>query len=142
ELLDVYAARRLLEQGAAELGAAKIDDAGIFTMRAELQSLERAVADEEVLAYVDADERLLTVLYTAAGNPVLLETIQVLWQRCRSYKIVGADRGLGQGDPERLLSFQRELVDAAASHDHARASRLTVGSVEAAMERIRTALPA
>ncbi|GAA4511747.1 GntR family transcriptional regulator [Brevibacterium yomogidense] len=141
ELLDVYAVRRLLEQEAATLGAARIDEAGVATMRAELKSLARAVTDEDVVAYLDADERLLTALYTAAGNPVLLETIQVLWQRCRSYKIVGADRELGQGDPEKLLSFQRELIDAASSFDQSRASRLTVGSVEAAMERIRTALP-
>lgn len=142
ELLDVYAVRRLLEREAAGLGAGRIDEAGVVKLGAELDLLERAVADNDIVAYLDTDERLLTTLYTAADNPVLLETIQVLWQQCRSYKIVGAHRELGHGDPERLLSFQRELVDAASAHDRARASELTVGSVEAAMERIRTALPA
>lgn len=141
ELLDVYAVRFLLEKEAAELGAGRILPKGISRMREEFALLEHALAQGDVVAYLDADERLLTVLYEAAGNPVLVETIHVLWQRCRSYKIVGAHRELGYGDRDRLLTFQRDLLDAASAHDGERAAELTVTSVEAAMERIRTALP-
>lgn len=140
DLLDVYAVRRLLEAEAARLGAAEIDAAGIEGMRAEHAILLAAIEDRRAVDYLDADERLLTVLYGAAGNPVLVETIQNLWHRCRSYKLVGVTTELETGDPAVLGAFQRDLVTAAEAADPARASHLTEGSLDVAMARIRATL--
>lgn len=140
DLLDVYAVRRLLEAEAARLGAAAIDPAGINRMRTAVVDLESAIADGRAVDYLDADEALLTALYEAAGNPVLVESIQNLWQRCRSYKLVGVTTELGTGDPAALGAFQRELITAAEAADPARAEHLTEGSVDTAMARIRAAL--
>lgn len=140
DLLDVYAVRRLLEAEAARLGAAAIDPAGINRMRTAFVDLESAIADGRAVDYLDADEALLTALYEAAGNPVLVESIQNLWQRCRSYKLVGVTTELGTGDPAALGAFQRELITAAEAADPARAEHLTEGSVDTAMARIRAAL--
>jgi DNA-binding GntR family transcriptional regulator len=140
DLLDVYAVRRLLEAEAARLGAAAIDAAGIDRMRTAFVDLESAIADGRAVDYLDADEALLTALYEAAGNPVLVESIQHLWQRCRSYKLVGVTTELDTGDPAALGAFQRELITAAEAADPARAEHLTEGSVDTAMARIRAAL--
>lgn len=140
DLLDVYAVRRLLETEAARLGAAAIDAAGIDRMRTAFVELESAIADRRTVDYLDADEALLTALYEAAGNPVLVESIQNLWQRCRSYKLVGVTTELDTGDPAALGAFQRELITAAEAADPARAEHLTEGSVDTAMARIRAAL--
>ena len=53
---------------------------------------KRALTKRLVVAALNCDEALLTVLYRAGGNPVLLESIPGLWQRCRLYKIRGAQR--------------------------------------------------
>jgi DNA-binding GntR family transcriptional regulator len=140
DLLDVYAVRRLLEAEAARLGAAAIDAAGVEDMRAEHAVLLAAIEDRRAVDYLDADERLLSVLYGAAGNPVLVETIQNLWHRCRSYKLVGVTTELETGDPAVLGAFQRDLITAAEAADPARASHLTEGSLDAAMARIRATL--
>ena len=140
DLLDVYAVRRLLEAEAARLGAAAIDPAGIDRMRTAFVDLESAIADGRAVDYLDADEALLTALYEAAGNPVLVESIQNLWQRCRSYKLVGVTTELDTGDPAALGAFQRELITAAEAADPDRAKHLTEGSVDTAMARIRAAL--
>ncbi len=142
ELLDVYAVRRLLEVEAAARGAAEISEDDLAQLRRVHAEMEQATADGEVVAYLDADERFLHALYTAAGNPVLMETIQLLWQRCRPYKIVGVRTALEEGDPQQLLALQREIADAAAAHDAARITTLTERSIDEAMERIREALPA
>lgn len=142
ELLDVYAVRRLLETEAAAAGAARATEADISELRAAYDEMARAAAVDDVVTYLDADERFLSILYRASGNPVLLETVRLLWQRCRSYKIMGAGREMESGDPQRLLDLQQEILDAAARHDHERIAALTQRSIDEAMDRIRSALPA
>ena len=141
ELLDVYAVRRLLETEAAAAGAAQATDADISALRAAYDEMVRATAIDDVVTHLDADERFLSILYRASGNPVLLETIQLLWQRCRSYKIMGAGRELDSGDPQRLLDLQQEILEAAVHRDRDRIAALTQRSIDEAMDRIRTALP-
>ena len=72
---------------------------------------------------------------------MLLDTIRRLWQRCRSYKIVGVRRQIESGQTDILLSYQEELIDAVATGDVGRAEQITADSLDAATERIRAALP-
>ncbi|HLS33818.1 MAG TPA: FCD domain-containing protein, partial [Brevibacterium sp.] len=126
---------------AAAAGAAQATDADISALRAAYDEMVRATAIDDVVTHLDADERFLSILYRASGNPVLLETIQLLWQRCRSYKIMGAGRELDSGDPQRLLDLQQEILEAAVHRDRDRIAALTQRSIDEAMDRIRTALP-
>lgn len=141
ELLHVYAVRRLLEMDASALGAVAVSDQHIIQLREAYTDMEAHLQVREVVAYLDADERFLNVLYEAAGNPVLVETIQVLWQRCRSYKIVGVGNELEHGNAEKLLAFQAGLLQAAIDRDGPKARELTAASLDAATDRIRQALP-
>ena len=75
------------------------------------------------------------ILYTASGNPVLVESIRGLWQRCRAYTIRGAQRAREPSDPT-LWSFQPRLV-AAEKRDGRAAAKITEESTVSAMDRIR-----
>jgi DNA-binding GntR family transcriptional regulator len=141
ELLHVYAVRRVLEMEASALGVARVSEADIERLREAYAAMEAYLEAGEVVPYLDADERFLGILYEAAGNPVLVETIHVLWQRCRSYKIVGAGSELEAGHAERLLAFQARLLQAAVDRDATAGRELAAASLDAATDRIRQALP-
>lgn len=141
ELLHIYAVRRTLEVDATAQAAGQVTDEDIAALTSAYADLERTLADRDVVGYLDADERFLAILYGASGNPVLVDMIQLLWQRCRSYKIVGASNELETGQPDLLLKYQRSLLDAATARDAAAATALSEASIDAATERIRQALP-
>ena len=101
----------------------------------------RAVADERAADLLDHDEALLSILYGAGGNPVLMDLIRALWQRCRPYKIAGVQNILKSGEPSILLVFQKRLLDAAAANDAEAAARIHKESILNATSRIRQLLP-
>jgi DNA-binding GntR family transcriptional regulator len=139
ELTHVYHVRTLVETEAARLGAPHVTPSGVAAMEAQCEQITAAVAAGDVVAALDADEALLTALYSAGENPVLLEVIQGLWQRCRIYKIVGARRAIERSD-NSLWSFQPRLVEAAREHDPAHAAAVTEESLVSATARIEVQL--
>ena len=139
ELEQVYDVRILLETEAAGLGAAAVTPDGCAQMWQRRDDITRAVDDGRIVDALNHDEALLTVLYSAAGNPVLLEMIRGLWQRCRPYKILGARRALDAADAT-LWSFQPRIVQAASDHDAAAAAAITRESLLSAKARIEETL--
>ncbi len=142
ELLHIYDTRRVLEIEAAQRGAARISEADAARMGAEFEQMRTAIAEGAVVPYLDHDEALLTVLYEAAGNPVLLNTIRTLWEHCRAYKIVGARATLDVPGDDSLWRFQEDLVKAAYAHDAAAAAAITNESLANATDRIKAQLVA
>ncbi|MGO1181673.1 MAG: GntR family transcriptional regulator [Micrococcaceae bacterium] len=139
ELLNVYAVRRILEVEATRAGVSHIRNQELESVGQELRRMEAAIAAQNATEYLDRDESLLTIVYAAADNPVLVESIRSLWLRCRSYKLVGARREMSQDDASELSRFQRELLEAAVDRDVERAVAVTEASLDAAIERIRSA---
>ena len=140
ELVHVYDVRRLLEAEAAELGTERITADDCERMRAEHDLLVTAIDERRVGAFLDHDEAMLTILYTASGNPVLVNMIKTLWQHCRAYKIVGAQAPLAVRGRELLLRYQRDLVAAARQRDPAAARAVSNASLDDATARIRALL--
>ncbi len=136
ELLHVYDTRLLLECEAARAGSRLIGAAGVAQMRAAYAELTAAVAEGRNNDALDHDEALLTELYDAGGNPVLVDLIGNLWRRCRAYKLLG----VRQGSEQDLWSEQPLLIEAAAAHDSDTAVALTRRSLEGAGRRIGAAL--
>lgn len=136
ELVHTYEVRTLLEVEAARLGGALVTDDDCAQMRQLCDQLDRAVDDNDIIAALDYDEALLAVLYTAAGNPVLLESIRSLWQRCRAYKIRGAQRAGAVAD-RSLWGYQARIVAAAESRDAKATAKINRASMLSAMDRIR-----
>ncbi|QSE95656.1 GntR family transcriptional regulator [Rhodococcus pseudokoreensis] len=140
ELVHVYNVRRLLEVEAARLGAQRISAADSARMQDEFALMRTALDERRVVAYLDHDEALLTILYEAAENPVLVETIRTLWQRCRAYKIVGAEGTVDTTEDDSLWMYQQRLVEAAREHDDAAAAAVNNDSLLDATARIKAQL--
>ncbi|MFD1545859.1 GntR family transcriptional regulator [Nonomuraea guangzhouensis] len=140
ELAHLYDVRRLMEVEAARLGAERIEPADVDRMQQEYDQMRAAIDAEQTIAVLDHDEALLTILYQASGNPVLVSTIQTLWERCRSYKIVGAQATLMADDKTPLWSFQARLLEAARSNEPGLAAKVNNESLLNATARIRDQL--
>lgn len=137
ELRDTYQVRTLLEVEAARLGGPAMSDAECATMRRLTDELARAVADRDLVTALNLDEAVLLVLYGAGGNPVLVDNITVLWQRCRGYKLRGAQRALDEQDAS-LWSFQPRLTQAACERDGEACAAITRESMRSALDRLNT----
>jgi DNA-binding GntR family transcriptional regulator len=142
ELVHVYDVRRLLEVEAARIGAEFISPQDCDKMQAEYDAMRVAITEGRVVACLDHDEALLTILYKASGNPVLMELIRALWNRCRAYKIVGAQGSIDSGDVEPLWKYQLDLVAAARKNDPAAAAAVNDASLLNATDRIKERLAA
>jgi DNA-binding GntR family transcriptional regulator len=142
ELVHVYDVRRLLEGEASRLGAERIAPEDCERMQAEYDAMVTAIGERRVVDILDHDEALLAILYGASGNPVLVNMIRTLWQRCRAYKTVGAQGTLESGADDSLWRFQKELVAAARERDGAAAGAVSDASLDNATQRIRALLAA
>ena len=140
ELADVYDVRRVLETEAARQGARAVSSADTKTMQLQYRQITAAVADGDLVGALDADEAMLETLYRAGGNPVLTDLIRGLWQRCRPYKIAGAQRAAEESDNSAWSLYQPQLVEAARNNDPRAAARLTEQSLRDATRRIRAQL--
>ncbi|MEU6228926.1 GntR family transcriptional regulator [Streptomyces sp. NPDC047042] len=140
ELLHIYDTRQILEVEAARRGAAQIGEAEVGRMREEFELMRRAIDEGAVVAYLDHDEALLAILYEAAGNPVLLNTIRTLWQHCRAYKIVGARASLDKPGDDSLWRYQEQLLTAAHARDAEAAATINTESLANATDRIKAQL--
>lgn len=136
ELAGSYDVRILLEADAARRGAVAIDDASVAAMTEHWQRLRQAVLDGRVLDALRHDEELLLALYGAGGNPVQIELIRGLWDRCRPYKILwasSADRGGGLG----IWSYKPQLIEAAQARDGRAAAKTMQRSLRDAKSALR-----
>lgn len=141
EVLNLYEVRRLLEVEAATLGAAHATEEDVVRLREIRQQMEQSLNAQRDVDYLNKDEEFLTVIYAASGNPFLLESIDRLWRRCRSYKIFGARQEMKAGQPSELLRHQDDLIAAVEARDSAKAAQITKASLDDATARIRLALP-
>lgn len=140
ELIHVYDVRRLLETEAARLGSERVTAEDCDRMQAEYDLMREAIAEGRVVPLLDHDEAMLSILYRAAGNPVLMQTIRTLWQHCRAYKIVGAKGSLDSGNDDSLWRYQQDLITAARNNDPEAAAAVNNASLLDASERIKARL--
>src|SRR4051794_23968089 len=139
ELEHIYDVRILLEAEAAGLGAGAVTPESCERMWQLRDDMVRAVDEGRIVDALNHDEALLTILYSGAGNPVLLDMIRSLWQRCRPYKILGARRALDSSDGT-LWTFQPRIVEAARDHDGGATAAITRESLLSAKARIEETL--
>ena len=141
ELIHIYDVRATLEIDAARRGAAKVTDADIASMEAACARMQKAVQERRVWDALDEDENLLRTLYSAAGNPVLVDVIETLWLQCRPYKVIGAAEAMDHNDAS-LWTPQPAIVEAARLRDFRTATKLTKQSLASARQRLEKRLVA
>ncbi len=139
ELVHVYDVRRVLEVEAARAGAERITPEDCDRMAADYDAMRVALAEGRVAASLDLDESLLTILYQASGNPVLVELIRTLWNRSRAYKLVGQDYSVAD---DAVWKYQLDLIAAARKNDADAAAAVNDASLVDATSRIKGLLAA
>lgn len=143
ELIHVYDVRKVLEREAAKLGAERITPDECARMEAQYGFMRAAIAEGRLEDHLRLDEAVLTVLYEASGNPVLVKTIQNLWVQCRAYKTLGIKSTFDSARSNELLwCYQRDLVAAARAHDPEAAVIASDASLDVAAAEIRRRLAA
>ena len=140
ELLQIYAVRRLLEVEAARLGAVNLGKGDITKLKALYKKLQAAIERDDVIEYLNIDEEMLTIVYSASDNVVLMEQIRSLWDRCRFFKIMGARGEFSEDIIAKLLEYQPALIEAVEAADSDAAAEVTAASIESAILRITIAL--
>jgi DNA-binding GntR family transcriptional regulator len=135
ELAEAYDLRILLECEAARRGAAATTSSDHKLMRRIHADLIRAVAEDRLIEAIELDEALLAVLYAAAGNSALVESIRNMWQRCRPFKVQRV-RPAGHSDGYDAWSHLPLLISAAEHADGATASDITRESLISAQRQI------
>ncbi|MBK6636643.1 MAG: GntR family transcriptional regulator [Rhodocyclaceae bacterium] len=81
EFDDILATRLLLEGEAAERGARQLSVAGRLDAERLSRDMAKAIAENRLDDYLDANEAFHLLLYRAAGSPLLLDLIDTVWMR-------------------------------------------------------------
>src|SRR5699024_1981701 len=79
---------------------------------------------------------MLTIVYSASGNVVLMDQIRSLWDRCRIFKIMGARGDLSADIIAKLLEYQPALIEAVENGDSEAAAKVILcvaDSIEASV---------
>lgn len=139
ELIHIYEVRATLEVEGARRGTANIDEAGLARMETACIRMQQAVTDGRVSDALDDDEDLLRTLYSAGGNPVLMNVIETLWLQCRPYKVIGATEAIAQNDSS-LWTPQPAILEAARAGDVRAATTITKQSLASARRRLEKRL--
>ncbi|MFF1831989.1 GntR family transcriptional regulator [Paenarthrobacter sp. NPDC058040] len=139
ELIHIYDVRAMLEVEAALRGTPKVTNSEVELMDAALSRMNQAVKEGRVGDALDEDEVLLRTLYSAAGNPVLMDVIENLWLQCRPYKVIGATEAIERND-QSLWTPQPAILEAVRAGNTKAVIKLTKQSVASARKRLEKRL--
>ena len=135
-LRNVYRVRCLLETEAARLGAAKLSEAGLAVMKAQLRRMEAGKRAGDTAEAARADLEFRRTLYAAADNPILLDFIDQAW--------LSFPFSILYSVPGRLVQSIKEhhqILQAVARRDPAEAGRCVqqhlLGALEVLEHQVR-----
>jgi DNA-binding GntR family transcriptional regulator len=134
-LHNLYEARGLIEPGAAQLSAPRITDERLEAMRKTFQSLEAAATRHAIDEVLHHDQECLMTLFGAAGNDLLMQTIQSYWDRAQPYKLLYISAEDHQASAI-LRNYHKELLDACADRNGKRAATLVRRSLVNSEKRL------
>jgi DNA-binding GntR family transcriptional regulator len=136
-LAEVYRLRELLEDEAVRTAVERLQDADVEEVAALFAEVDAALAEGRVTAGMTANRRAHFRLFEAAGMPVLLRHIRMLWDSTEAY------RALYYADPRRGPHVAREhaaIVEAVRVRDAERVVDLLRGHRRRALDALSVAL--
>jgi len=139
DLEEVYALRRLLETEALRRGVPRATRDDVARLRRAEADRERAAAEGDLAATLEANRRFHDLLFDLAGSAPLSRLIDLLWDQTEAY------RALYYALPGEVTEAGRAhaaLVGAVAAHDAAAAVRHQDAHRDRALTRLREALAA
>ena len=111
EVRAIYQAREAIEGYGARLVAARRDPAALARIERTIER-EQAIERGEVVTYFHANRRIHRQVMEEAGNPVLLQSFDGLWNRGFSLRMFAViehvDPGASLRSHERLLFAMRD----------------------------------
>ncbi len=139
DLEEIYRLRRLLETDALRRGVPRATTADTDALTREADSCVTAAAAKDIAGQLAANRRFHDTLHALAGSAPLLRLIGQLWDTTEAYRALYY---LLPGAPAEADSFHRELIDAVAAHDIARAIELENAHRDQALAGLRRVLAA
>ncbi len=138
ELEHVYDVRVILEPQAALRGT-RHAGADVVEAMSRHWSAVRAASDRgDIAEAVLEDEMLLTALYEASGNDILMRLIDGVWDSCRPYKSLWVSNAIDQGI--EAWNHIEPLIAAVADHDEQTAFNVLDRTYQDARDVIRQLL--
>jgi len=140
DLVAIHEVRELLEAGAAQLAARRIDEAGIDRLRRILAEQKRAVKEKDATGYFRTNSQLHGAVAAAAGNARLEQILSNLENQMRIAlnRIAGDERHIRAGFDEH-----RQIVEAIIARDEETAAAAmrthianTIGRLRAGSQNI------
>lgn len=111
--LEVRDMRAELEGLAAAKAAARMKPGEIRRLELAIERMAKAIAGQDVKAYLAANQDFHFVVYTASGSPILLRTIRSLWLQ------IGPSLNMLFSDIELVEGLQDNHLAAVAAFKHA-----------------------
>lgn len=136
DLQKIFEVRMCLEGFCARLAAQRITEEQIAQMEAVLQELEQ-VQNENVRALMTIDERFHALLYQAADNEFLAETLSRLYALSLRLWYLVLYR---LGDVREAIEQHRGIADALKAGDGERAAELTKQHIAQFQQGIKAVL--
>lgn len=136
DLQKIFEVRMCLEGFCARLAAQRITEEQIAQMEAMLQELEQ-VQNEDVRALMTIDERFHALLYQAADNEFLAETLSRLYALSLRLWYLVLYR---LGDVREAIEQHQGIADALKAGDGERAAELTKQHIAQFQQGIKAVL--
>lgn len=131
DLHDFYGTRRVLEPGAALLGAQSMREPTLSRLRDIWAELEQHADRRQIRAVLRLEEDFLGVLYQQSGNDVLVQLIRSIWDRVTPYKLLytsTSEYHLATG----IVLVNKRVLEACEQADGRRAAALVGHSLKEA----------
>ena len=133
DLLDIYSIRKRLEGLAAAMAAARIGDKGINELEEIMELSDFYLSKNNTEKLEELDSRFHTCIYNACESRMLAKILSDL------HRVIGAYRRRSLDNPDRVgksVAEHREIFEAIASKDAARAEELMSAHIDAALTNL------
>lgn len=137
DIEEIQTMRVRVEGLAANLGAPKVDDAGLSQMRKHLTALRHAIAKNDIDAYLIHGREFEDICYEAAGWPRLLRLVQEMRRAAERYLRIAV---AGGGDAVLTPQFWERFYEAVAEHDGPKTEAVLSEALMWTLERVRVHL--
>ncbi|MHB0869291.1 MAG: GntR family transcriptional regulator [Chloroflexota bacterium] len=127
EVEEIYSLRVVLEGLATRLATDSLSDADLESLAAMVHESEMLVASGDREALAEINRRFHFVIYRAADNELLYDTLDNLWDLSTRYRpLYYADSGV----PEQTLQEHRNILAALQHREATRAEELVRSDME------------
>jgi DNA-binding GntR family transcriptional regulator len=132
-LEDTYAVRLKLDPLAASMTAKSAKPEELEA----IAELARVTPSEDPAEQLQHNRALHSAIYRACGNEVLIEILELLWDRTDRFRLITIKE---EGDPVSMRNEHLEIADALTARNGRLAARLMTAHLTSSYELIRRSL--